>query len=376
MSHEPQNARPLRVLLLRADPTSPNLGVRVLAEGMTALSRRAWGADTVVHVQNYDGGDTGVSFNKAAVVRDALRLGRGPIGATFRRYDVVADVGGGDSFTDIYGLRRLGLLLYTQAASQRAGVPTILAPQTIGPFTRWIPRTLAARSMKRMALVLARDNASEQEAAQLGRPADLSATDVVFALPVPAVARTRDVVVNPSGLLWRDNHHVDASKYRDSVRGLVARLLADGRAVSLMPHVLDSASADNDWPVVTELASEFPDAVVERPTSIADVRDIAASANLLIGARMHACLNAISVGTPALPWAYSRKFAPLLGDIGWDHVVDLRTEADPVSATYEILERVGDPSLKNEAGAVRARAEARLEEVVRALRGVTQSSHS
>lgn len=375
MSHEAQVGRPLRVLLLRADPTSPNLGVRVLAEGMTALSQRAWGADTVVHVQNYDGGDTGMSFNKAAVVKDILRP-RGPISATVKRYDVVADVGGGDSFTDIYGLRRLGLLLYTQWASQRAGVPTILAPQTIGPFTRWLPRKLAARSMKRMVLVLARDNASEQEASRLGRPADLSATDVVFALSVPTVARTRDVVINPSGLLWRDNHHVDAARYRDSVRALIARLLADGRGVSLMPHVLDSPNADNDWPVVLELASEFPDVVVEQPTSIADVREIAASANLLIGARMHACLNAISVGTPALPWAYSRKFAPLLGDIGWEHVVDLRTEDDPVAATYRILEQHELASLKSEAGAVRARAEARLEEVVIALRGVTRSSRS
>ena len=47
----------------------------------------------------------------------------------------------------------------------------------------------------------------------------------------------------------------------------------------------------------------------------------------MIGSRMHACLNALSVGTPAIPLAYSRKFAPLLGDLGWAHVVDLRTQA-------------------------------------------------
>ena len=45
---------------------------------------------------------------------------------------------------------------------------------------------------------------------------------------------------------------------------------------------------------------------------------------------MHACLNSLSVGTPAIPLAYSRKFAPLLADSGWTRCVDLRNSADPV----------------------------------------------
>ena len=46
--------------------------------------------------------------------------------------------------------------------------------------------------------------------------------------------------------------------------------------------------------------------------------------------RMDACLNSRSVGTPAIPLAYSRKFAPLLADLGWTRCVDLRNSADPV----------------------------------------------
>src|SRR5699024_5646703 len=132
----------------------------------------------------------------------------------------------------IYGLKRLALILYTQAASQKLGIPTILGPQTIGPFQRRLSRRLASRSLKKMALVLSRDNASEAESAALGRPVDVSATDVVFALPRPDVKERSGVMVNVSGLLWAErNNHVDARKYRADVRALIEALLKRGHRV-------------------------------------------------------------------------------------------------------------------------------------------------
>jgi len=356
-----------KVLLLRADATSANLGVRVLKEGTEALVKRALGADTTVHVQNFNGGDTGAKFNRDAVLRDVLRP-RGPIKSVLRRYDLVIDVCGGDSFTDIYGLNRLALILYTQRMSQKLGIPTVLGPQTIGPFERGFTRRLASASLKRMALVLSRDRASEAEARALGRPVDLTATDVVFALPVPEQRHRSGVVVNVSGLLWNANRHVDATAYRANVRGLIDELLRRGHRVSLLAHVIDNPNSDNDVPAVRELASEYGERVgVLIPESLAEVREMVAGAELVIGSRMHACLNAISTGTPAIPWAYSRKFAPLLEDIGWTHLVDLRTELDPVAATSAILESHALPDLLTAAQAVRAATDARLVPIVEAL---------
>ena len=54
---------------------------------------------------------------------------------------------------------------------------------------------------------------------------------------------------------------------------------------------------------------------------------------------MHACLNALSVGTPAIPLAYSRKFEPLLADLGWRSVVDLRTSDDAANAVAVLADR-------------------------------------
>jgi polysaccharide pyruvyl transferase WcaK-like protein len=79
---------------------------------------------------------------------------------------------------------------------------------------------------------------------------------------------------------------------------------------------------------------------------------------------MHACLNSLSVGTPAIPLAYSRKFAPLLADVGWEYVVSL-AEADPAGRVLEIAER--GTELAAAAGATRSRADALLLKAAEAL---------
>ena len=82
------------------------------------------------------------------------------------------------------------------------------------------------------------------------------------------------------------------------------------------------------------------------PEDLDDVRSVIASAHLVIGARMHACLNALSVGTPAVAMAYSRKFAPLLESIGWNAVVSL-TETG--AHAEEVLAHIDGPDLAQRA---------------------------
>jgi polysaccharide pyruvyl transferase WcaK-like protein len=214
---------------------------------------------------------------------------------------------------------------------------------------------------------MARDSVSAKAATRLGRPVDALTTDVVFALDIPEVTTRRDVIMNISGLLWRSNPHVDAAAYRAAVTGLYDALVAEGRSVSLLAHVLESSGPDNDLPAVHEFAqSHAPDAEVLHPTSLTDVRQMLRGANLVIGSRMHACLNALSVGTPAIPLAYSRKFAPLLGDLGWDHVVDLRSQADEVDRLA--VEIAAQSSLRAETAELGQRAAGLLERATDALR--------
>ena len=341
----------MRILVLWADDTSTNLGVRALAAGTTALAHRVWpGAE--------------VTFQSFGMRRAELPLGTFPsMGRewlTGRRgmrrwlgdFDLVIDTRAGDSFSDSYGIRRMGIMTAVAEAARRSGTPVVLGPQTIGPFDTGRGRILGRHALGTATAVIARDSASARYASQHGRPVDARSSDVVFALPPVPRTATRDIVLNVSGLLWEDNPHVDSGEYRRQVRALHAALTAEGRTVSLLAHVLDSPGADNDVPVARQLAGEWGAEVIV-PQGLDEVRAVVASARLVIASRMHACLNALSVGTPAIPLAYSRKFAPLLADLGWTAVVDLRTEPDVGPA---VLRLARGATLADDAAALAERA--------------------
>lgn len=352
-----------RVLVLWSDDSSSNLGVRVLSDGAETLVKRAWGDKTIVEFQSFEPGPLGTQLSGKVVVQGLLTNGKF-LRTALSGYDAVLDTGAGDSFTDIYGLKRLIIMAYTRYIAKKAGVPVIFSPQTLGPFNTFVGKAIAQRSLRDAEIVMARDSASRDFSERMGAPADVLATDVAFALPQlePNGQNSADVVLNVSGLLWNSDSHLPQSKYREFIRSLISELLSAGRSVTLLAHVLDNDSIDNDVSTVHSLAAEFDHAVATFiPQSLADVRQFIANSNIVIGARMHACLNALSLGVPAIPLAYSRKFAPLLADIGWPYTVELRTDGNLVS---EVLERLEDKDLSQRARAVRRQAEARLDSAV------------
>ncbi len=349
--------------MLWADDRSPNLGVRALAHGTAALVRSTFpGAD--VDFQSVGAGAAPVPIGSwKRLLRERVD-GRAHLQDWLRSYDIVIDTRSGDSFADIYGRHRLATMTMLSELVGAARVPLVLGPQTIGPFETWPGRVAARRTLRQARLVMARDPQSADASRKLGRPVDVLTTDVVFGLPDPGVEKSRDVVLNVSGLLWNPGPHVDSEGYRATVTDLRARLEAQGRHVTLLAHVIGTAGRDNDTETVERLAAQGSDVVV--PCDLDDVRRVVASARLVIGSRMHACLNALSVGTPAIPLAYSRKFAPLLAHLGWTATVDLRTSTDPVG---EVLRFADDTSLADDVSQLRVRAAEALTLAGTALRG-------
>lgn len=327
----------MRALVLWADDTSPNLGVQALAAGSAALVSRAYpGAE--LEFLSYGRGDAPVRVGDPRALTKELLTRRAGLRGWLQNFDLVVDTRAGDSFADIYGLNRLYAMSLLAEAVHRAEVPLVMSPQTIGPFDGRRAKLIGRRSLRTATLVMARDRVSAEHARTLGRPVDHLTTDVVFAIPAPERVVTRDVLLNVSGLLWTPGPHVDHLVYRAMVAELYGRLVAAGRTVTLLAHVLESEVADNDVPAIREFVATLdhePEVIV--PTSLADVRDAVASANVVLGSRMHACLNALSVGTPAIALAYSRKFAPLLADIGWTRTIDLRTATDVVDQVEAAL---------------------------------------
>lgn len=275
--------------------------------------------------------------------------------------DCFIDISGGDSFSDIYGLRRLVLGILTRSLPLILRKDFILFPQTYGPFQRSISRVMARAILRRAKRIYSRDQAGLDYARSLlGRgtadPRLRFAPDVAFLLdarpPRAADLETLHrfcsahpvlVGLNVSGLLYyggytdRNEFGLKAD-YRAVIDGIVESLLkAPDVAMVLVPHVIPRGdflgSKENDLhaclDVRERLAKKHPDRlfVVEGDYDQAQIKYVIGLCHFLIGTRMHSCIAALSQGIPAIGLAYSKKFRGVFETVGAeDLVLDLRSD--------------------------------------------------
>ncbi len=249
--------------------------------------------------------------------------------------DMVIDIGAGDSFADIYGKARLQRLFAMKFIAHALGRPFVVAPQTIGPFTRPASRRLAALSLRLSRIVASRDRMSTEAAQALGRSDVIEASDVALRLPYdapgPRAPGPVRVGINVSGLLMaggytQKNMFGLTLDYPALMRGIIEdfRARPEGCEIHLVPHVITGrGDVEDDLAACTLLAAEFPGTIVAPAfTSPSQAKTYIAGLDFFMGARMHACIAAFSSGVPVVPMAYSRKFAGLFGSIGYARTVD------------------------------------------------------
>lgn len=270
-----------------------------------------------------------------------------------RSCDIVFDIGGGDSWSDIYGKKRFAYLWWSKLRVIQRKIPLVLAPQTIGPFTDSVMRIMASKLMKAAELVVARDPMSAQAAQGMSPGAKIQeAIDVAFALPStpwPRLSERPVVGVNVSGLLYNRGYDGNSDfgmeiDYRGYVHALLETLGSRTDIdVKLVSHVHSEAiAADDDWRVAQHLASVFDFVELVPPFSDpVEAKSCIASFDFLTAARMHACIAAYSAGVAVFPVAYSRKFAGLFsGALNYDYGVPVRgaTTDEAVSMTLNAIE--------------------------------------
>ena len=273
--------------------------------------------------------------------KDVVKPGS-PLHRSIERCDIFFDIGAGDSFSDIYGWRRFGLIVASKWFATRRG-PVVMSPQTIGPFATPRARKTAEWIMKKCRLVFARDEKSFAVVKDLGVTdrARLT-TDVAFALPYgrPADKGMRDLTgkvkvgLNVSALLYRrDIATGDKIKltvdYPKLIDATINRLLGDANVeLHLVPHVLAiGMEYEDDYAVAETLKAKYPELVLpERFSGPSAAKSYVADLDLLIGSRMHATVAALSSDTAVLPFGYSRKFTGLFGSLGYPMVGDMTAQ--------------------------------------------------
>jgi polysaccharide pyruvyl transferase WcaK-like protein len=271
--------------------------------------------------------------------------------------DLIGSIAGGDSFSDIYGMRRLLYVSLPQILMILMGKPLVFLPQTIGPFRSFMGKWVARYILKRAHRVYSRDLQSIEEVRGIVGDHGIRIEcfyDMGFALEpsirndnVPAwlagkVKAEPLVGLNVSGLLYiggytQNNMFGLKCNYRILIYNIIEYFIRNhGAHVMLVPHVF--GRGDNRESDLSACRAIFGEAesglqshihIIEEGYNHHEIKALIGRCDFFVGSRMHACIAALSQSVPAVGIAYSRKFMGVFESIGMqDLVVDLRKQTD------------------------------------------------
>ncbi len=304
-----------------------------------------------------------------AVPCEAWRLrfaARNPWLSEVLQASALYSISGGDSFSDIYGLRRFLYVALPQVLALLMGRRLVLLPQTYGPYNGRVARFLARWILRRAWAVVSRDAQGVETVRQVAGadgPSVQVVPDLGFcmtAAPVAApildrIKKLRSggpiVGINVSSLLYMGGYTGDnmfrlCDPFPALVAALIDHMVRDLRAgVLLVPHVCGGPlSPEDETRLCGRLQVEFSRRHGERVCYLGhnlnhrQMKAVIGQCDLFIGARMHACIAALSQGVPAVGLAYSRKFRGVFASIGMEEfVADLRVL--DIGRVIEVVDR-------------------------------------
>jgi colanic acid/amylovoran biosynthesis protein len=284
--------------------------------------------------------------------------------------DLFVSIAYGDSFSDIYGLGRLLYIVLPLFLVLIGGKKLVLLPQTIGPFRSFLGSVIAKAILKRAKIVYSRDqlglattrkllqlkenNCKLQFCHDLAFAVDAVAPAQIDVEGLPAFEKLDSVLVglNVSGLLmaggYTQNNMFDLGvSYSKLVYDLIDFFVTQKSArVLLVPHVLaaandlesDSRACENVFEAVKGKYEGWI-GLTRGSYEYNEIKHVIGQCDFFVGARMHACIGALSQHIPTVPIAYSDKFVGVMESIGMrDLVVDLRSMKE--REIFAVVERV------------------------------------
>lgn len=314
-----------------------------------------------------------IQYKKISFWKETLRI--------FKQCDFVWDFTGGDSFSDIYGMKRFCLNSSLKQLAIWSKTKFVMAPQTIGPFENKFAVAWAKRILKKSAVCFVRDSISEEYVKKNFGVLPLVTTDVAFSLPYKNTMTREDervyVGFNPSGLLWDGTKVFCTSKhitidYKEYVKGVFQYLCADEQyVVCLIPHVFvkdELQHGENDWKACCEIKEMFPKVEFVRDFETPmEAKQIISSMDVFVGARMHATIAAFSTGVATIPVSYSRKFEGLYQDLEYPYLIGA-THMNTQEAIDKTIEWIKNKEqltkkVKESAGLVKKRQQVLLDAI-------------
>lgn len=350
-----------RVLCINADIESTNLGCAALGLSFIQVIKEIaqennW--NVIIDIIGYGKGepyeDDCVSINAPQYFDIRKRDFWTYFKESVKQADLIVDFTGGDSFTDIYGMRRFIRESIVKEKALKSKKCFLLGPQTIGPFTNPLAKRIAKHQILLADFVFARDEVSYNYVKNLGCDCILT-TDVAFML-LPTEGKydlskthsSQRFGLNVSGLLYNGGYNNNNQfelkmDYKMFVNQLVKELTGLGYEIHLIPHVLPLRSpTEDDYKVAQIIHEEFPNTIIApRFSSPKEAKEYICNMDFFVGSRMHATIAAFSMGIPTVPVAYSPKFFRLYSSLGYNRVIDGK-DVDENEAVAYIIDCIQD----------------------------------
>ncbi|MBN2457226.1 MAG: polysaccharide pyruvyl transferase family protein [Sedimentisphaerales bacterium] len=270
--------------------------------------------------------------------------------------DLVFDLTSGDSFSDMYGMRRFIIGWLRRFLVIMYGKNLMMLPQTYGPLERPLTKAMAKYILSHADIIYSRDAdgvkvvRSLLNSCSLDRKIDF-APDVAFVLDAQrpevvdvgllADSKSNDSIVigfNISGLLFnggytRDNMFGLKVAYTDLIHGIIDLFMKmDSTIMLLVPHVFAPVNkVESDVYACSQVYASACEKYKNRifitrgEYNQHEIKYVIGTCDFFVGSRMHACIAALSQGIPTVGFAYSTKFRGVFETAGMEQfVTDMR----------------------------------------------------
>ena len=337
----------MKIGMMGFDFESPNKGCEALTYSFINMLLECYGND--LQIVNFSYGGFGIFPERYPEIDFLIRRPKikNPIDwikikNEMAGLDIIFDVTFGDGFSDIYGKMWNFTTDMLKQLAINSKKPLILLPQTYGPYKNFLLKKWAEQLVKECHMAYSRDTASAKEMNIKCKDKIRVITDMAFGLPYDKtmynIDKTRiNVGVNVSALLWdsgyaKDNKFELKVDYYTYIMNLIEKLLEmDKYAVHLIPHVISTNNynnAENDLRPCKEVKNRFfdNDKVICAPAfeTPIEAKSYIANMDIFVGARMHATIGAVSAGVATIPFAYSKKFKTMFGNLDYKYVIEAR----------------------------------------------------
>ncbi|MFI6073492.1 polysaccharide pyruvyl transferase family protein [Actinoplanes sp. NPDC051343] len=242
--------------------------------------------------------------------------------------DLVVSMGGGylNARPGLDGYQNVFFILLPALIAQKHKVPVVFAPQSYGPFPAAVQRRFVARTLRRAALVLSREDVSVDILTACGLPADrvIRAVDSGFAFD-PATS-----------LDWRERLGIDRTtrlvgmtarqwlppqeqeRYERALAAIIDYLHARQMQVVLIPQVTTDYLGDDDRIVSRRIHARCTNKplLVDEVVDYRDLKRLYGECDFLLGTRFHSVIFALTSRVPCIAIEYEHKTRGIMRDLG------------------------------------------------------------